>query len=88
MRRPTSGRWRCAGAQRAWSRPKKQFRKVNGFLHLPALRTALDDLRRARCHTDRLQQRRTPPEYHRAATEVLRNSGHPLAQLSSEPLGV
>ena len=32
-------RWCAAGMVEA----AKQFRKVNGFLHLPALRTALDD---------------------------------------------
>jgi hypothetical protein len=32
-------RWCAAGMVEAG----KQFRKVNGFLHLPALRTALDD---------------------------------------------
>ena len=32
-------RWCAAGMVEAG----KQFRKVNGFFHLPALRTALDD---------------------------------------------
>ena len=31
-------RWVAAG----WARPATQFRRVNGYLHLPALRAALD----------------------------------------------
>ena len=37
-----TARWRCAGAPPAWSKRAKQFRRVNGHLHLPALRAALD----------------------------------------------
>jgi len=33
---------RCAGAPLAWPKAAKQFRKVNGFLHLPVLRKALE----------------------------------------------
>ena len=67
-------RWCPAGMVEAG----KQFRKVNGFLHLPALRTALDNYIDAVSHRS-TTTRRTPPEHHRAATEVLRNSGHPPA---------
>ena len=38
----TTGRWCCAGPPPEWARPAKQFRRVNGYLHLPALRAALD----------------------------------------------
>jgi transposase-like protein len=53
-------RWRDGQMALRWCaaemvEAEKQFRKVNGFLHLPALRAALDDYV-ARCHTDRLQQ--------------------------------
>ena len=65
-------RWCAAGMVEA----EKQFRKVNGFLHLPALRTALDDYVEAVSHRSSTT-RRTPLEHHRAAAEVLRNSGHP-----------
>jgi len=34
--------WPSAGAPPAWSRPAKQFRRVNGHMHLPVLRAALE----------------------------------------------
>ena len=37
-----TARWCCAGSPRAWVRPATQFRRVNGYLHLAALRVALD----------------------------------------------
>jgi hypothetical protein len=37
-----TGRWRCAGARPAWSRQAKQFRRVNGHLHLRSLRDTLE----------------------------------------------
>ena len=59
-------RWCAAGMAEAAT----QFRKVNGFLHLPALRGPRR-LRRSGCHTDRLQRggRRLniigpPPKFH------------------------
>ena len=59
-------RWCAAGMAEA----AKQFRKVNGFMHLPALRAALDTYAE-RCHTGRLQRggRRLsitgpPPKFH------------------------
>ena len=60
-------RWCAAGMGEA----AKQFRKVNGFLHLPALRDALDADVAASCHTHRLQQggrslsiTGPPPKFH------------------------
>jgi hypothetical protein len=44
-------RWCAAGMNEA----AKQFRRVNGFMHLPALRAALDR---------HVAQTVTPPEYH------------------------
>jgi transposase-like protein len=37
-----TGRWRCAGAPSGMLEAAKQFRRVNGYLHLPVLRHALD----------------------------------------------
>ena len=34
--------WRCAGAPPGMIEAGKQFRRVNGHLHLPALRAALE----------------------------------------------
>jgi hypothetical protein len=34
--------WRCAGAPWGMVEAAKQFRRVNGYLHLPALRAALE----------------------------------------------
>ena len=66
-------RWCAAGMVEAG----KQFRKVNGFLHLPALRKALDDYVGSGVTPIDYNKEETQPEHHRAATEVLRNSGHP-----------
>ena len=35
-------RWPCGGARRGMIEASKQFRRVNGYLHLPALRAALE----------------------------------------------
>jgi len=66
-------RWCAAGLVEA----SKQFRKVNGFLHLPALRRALD--------AEVAKLAVTPPstikkwlESHGSVTEVPRGPGHPL----------
>ena len=68
-------RWCAAGMVEA----AKQFRRVNGFLHLPALRkpSTLTSPRPSHpsCDNDEV----APPEHHRAATQVPRNSGHPPA---------
>ncbi|MGD0985019.1 MAG: hypothetical protein ABSA65_14570, partial [Acidimicrobiales bacterium] len=61
-------RWCAAGMVEAG----RQFRKVNGFLHLPALRAHLMTTSSAVSHRS-TTTRRTPPEHHRAATEVPRN---------------
>ena len=45
-------RWCAAGMAEA----AKQFRKVNGFLHLPALRKALED---------HIQRAETPVDYNK-----------------------
>ena len=42
VKRWRDGGWRCAGAPPGCSRRAKQFRRVNGHLHLPALRAALE----------------------------------------------
>jgi hypothetical protein len=65
-------RWCAAGMLEA----SKQFRRVNGFMHLPALRKALD-AHVAGTVTAHAMMTTSPPEHHRAATEVPRNSGHP-----------
>jgi hypothetical protein len=51
----------------------KQFRKVNGFLHLPALRTALNDyVERGVTPIDYNKEdaARTSPGRHRSSTEL------------------
>jgi hypothetical protein len=72
---PTPGRWRDGQMALRWvaagmGEAAKQFRRVNGFLHLPALRRAGADCRRG-CLTRRLQQRGRclitlgpPPKFH------------------------
>ena len=50
-------RWCAAGMTEA----QKQFRKVNGFLHLPALRVALQGSRHGEQHST-TKKRRTPPD--------------------------
>ena len=68
-------RWAAAGMIEAG----KQFRRVNGHLHLPALRAALEGEVRPDCRTPSCMMRTaTQPDDHRAATEVPRNSGQPL----------
>jgi len=37
-----TGRWRCAGCAAGMVEAGKQFRRVNGHLHLPTLRAALE----------------------------------------------
>jgi putative transposase len=74
--RPSAGRtapWCCAGSPPAWARQPRSFARVNGHLHLPALRAALDATV-AVTPTRRMP----PPDHLRAATEVPRRPGHPL----------
>jgi hypothetical protein len=63
-------RWVAAGMGEA----AKQFRRVNGYLHLPALRAALDQTVAAAV----TPTRRMPPDHHWAATQVPRRAGQPL----------
>jgi hypothetical protein len=68
-------RWCAAGMIEAG----KQFRRVNGHLHLRSLRDTLD--RSPRRSSRPVIMRPSPPtDDHRAATEVPRDSGHPRAQ--------
>jgi hypothetical protein len=56
----------------------KQFRRVNGHLHLRALRTALE--RHVAAENVTANEHitpATPPDDHWAAAENLRSSGHP-----------
>ena len=65
-------RWCAAGMVEAG----KQFRRVNGHLHLRSLRDTLERVTQpvsATAHTATAPQ----PDDHRAATEVPRTSGHP-----------
>jgi len=61
-------RWMAAGMGEA----AKQFRRVNGYLYLPALRVALDQ-------TTLLSHppRRMPPDHPWTAAEVPRRAGQP-----------
>jgi len=71
-------RWCAAGMIEA----KGQFRRVNGHLHLAALRAALDGMSPTRMSEPPVMMRRsTQPDQQRAAAEVLRNSGHPRRDL-------
>jgi hypothetical protein len=63
-------RWCAAGMLEA----SKQFRRVNGHIHLPALRAALER---------HVAEQAVSATRHRAATEVPRNSGHPLERHST-----
>jgi hypothetical protein len=66
-------RWVAAGMGEA----AKQFRRVNGYLHLPALRAALERTVAdavTPAHYNKEDAARTPPDHLRAATEVPRNS--------------
>jgi hypothetical protein len=74
-------RWCAAGMVEAG----KQFRRVNGHLHLAQLPTALDADRRNR-HSAVQDGGSSQPDAHRAATEALRNSGQPRS-LSLEGRG-
>ena len=66
-------RWCAAGMVEAG----KQFRRVNGHLHLRSLRDTLDEGHpTCRCHP-LIMTPSQPPDDHRAAAEVPRNSGHP-----------
>ena len=65
-------RWTAAGMSEA----RLQFRRVNGYLHLPALRAALDATVTAVTPTRRMP----PPDQHRAATQVPQRAGHPLLE--------
>jgi hypothetical protein len=38
-----TARWCCAGWPPGWARPPSSSAGVNGYLHLPALRSALED---------------------------------------------
>jgi hypothetical protein len=60
-------RWIAAGMGEA----AKQFRRVNGHLHLPALRAALDATLAV------TPTKEMPPDHRWTATEVPRRSGHP-----------
>jgi hypothetical protein len=62
-------RWIAAGMGEA----AKQFRRVNRYLHLPALRAALD----ATIATRQTEQGGCRLITHQAATEVPGRSGHP-----------
>ena len=64
-------RWVAAGMAEAAT----QFRRVNGYLHLPTLRAARRH--HHRCHTGQGGCRLITRW---AATEVPRRAGHPLAQ--------
>ena len=67
-------RWCAAGMVEAG----KQFRRVNGHLHLPALRARARTRVHRTCRHHAVRMRTsTQPDDHRAATEVPRNSGHP-----------
>ena len=61
-------RWVAAGMGEA----AKQFRRVNGYLHLAALRVALDQTIAAVTPT-----RRTPPDQPLTAAEIPRRAGQP-----------
>jgi hypothetical protein len=57
---------------------EKQFRRINGHLHLPALRAALEgeiqaDNAREECYNEDVAETGPPPE-------VLRDSGHPRSE--------
>ena len=78
-------RWCAAGMLEA----KKQFRRVNGHLHLKALRTALDAHVASDVTTPdpTLQKRRWPHSPTAGAvTEIPRRSGHPPAGPIRGPL--
>ena len=67
-------RWCAAGMAEA----AKQFRRVNGHLHLPALRAAWTGMSPPKVSEPTATLRLSAqPDAHRAATEVPRNSGHP-----------
>ena len=69
-------RWCVAGMLKA----KKRFRRVNGHLHLKALRAAQGS-RRGGCHTGSLRCRQGGGHIAKkpvAVTEIPRRSGHPL----------
>jgi hypothetical protein len=60
-------RWIAAGMGEA----AKQFRRVNGYLYLPALRWPWTPPSLSH------RPRRMPPDQHRAVTEIPRNAGQP-----------
>ncbi len=72
-------RWCAAGMVEAG----KQFRRVNGHLHLPALRTALER-ESAQSVGSVVDNDQAQPDAHRAAIEVPRDSGHPLSLLRNK----
>jgi len=65
-------RWCAAGMVEAG----KQFRRVNGHMHLRSLRDTLDRVTQLSVPPAMMRTSK-PPDDHRAATEVPRNSGHP-----------
>jgi hypothetical protein len=69
-------RWVAAGMGEAG----KQLRRVNGHLHLSALRAALD----ATIPLSHPARRMPPPDHPGAATEVPRRSGHPPCLTASD----
>jgi hypothetical protein len=64
-------RWAAAGMLEAG----KQFRRVNGHLHLPALRTALQAEAHQTVGPSCMMKTSTQPDQDRAATEVSTNFG-------------
>jgi len=69
-------RWCAAGMVEAG----KQFRRVNGHLHLASLRAALEREAPKLSEPPAMMTWSAWPDEQRAATEVPRNSGHPLSQ--------
>src|SRR3954452_1069533 len=73
-----TGRWRCAGAPRGWSRPAGSSAGSTATCTYDPCAThwtGSPDL----SVLPAILRPSTPPDDHRAATEVPRNSGHPPA---------
>ncbi len=66
-------RWCAAGMGEA----ARQFRRVNGHLHLGSRSAEPSTLRSPALSHPPAKMTRKQPEHHRAATQVPRNSGHP-----------
>src|SRR4051794_9043104 len=85
--RPTSraggtGRWRCAGAPPAWSRPASSSAGSTATCTWPSCALRSTPKSPQLSHPPCKMRRSSQPDAHGAATEVPRNSGQPPPELS------